>query len=233
MTDPRPVTTNRDVLFDMLPMTGATIVDVGCGDGRLARQMADEGGAARVIGVECSPRQLAKAAALPPHDAVQVIEGVAEALPVADASADGVVFFNSLHHVPVEHMAAAMAETARVLKPGGLCYVGEPVAEGAFYEVCKPVDDEAVVRAEAQTALRAAASVGLTIVRELAYIHVVRMRDYETFRDRLTSANADRDAYFAAHDAEMRALFDSRARRDADGASLFDQPGLAVLLRKG
>lgn len=231
--DHRPVTTNRAVLLDMLPLAGKTVIDVGCGDGRLARLMADDGGAASVTGVECSARQLAKAAALPPHDRVRVIEGVAEALPLPDASAEAVVFFNSLHHVPVEWMATAMAEAARVLVPGGLCYVGEPMAEGPFYDLCKPVDDETVVRAEAQKALRAATAAGLTILREQSYIHVVRMSDFEAFRDRLTSANTERDAYFAAHDADMRARFASRARRDADGAFLFDQPGHAVLLRKG
>lgn len=232
MNDARPVMANRDVLFDMMPMADRALVDVGCGDGRLARLMADDGGAASVVGIECSARQLAKAAALPPHDRVRVIEGVAQAMPLPDASADGVVYFNSLHHVPVEHMAAAMAETARILRPGGLCYVGEPVAEGPFFEVCRPVDDETEVRAAAQETLRAATAQGLTIVRELTYIHVVRMRDFATFRDRLTSANADRDATFAAHDADLRALFESRARRDADGAYLFDQPGHAVLLRR-
>lgn len=232
-TAPRPVTSNRAVLLDMLPLAGKTVVDVGCGDGRLARLMTDEGGAAAVTGLECSPRQLAKAAALPPHDRVRVIDGVAEAMPLPDASADAVVFFNSLHHVPVEHMAQAIAETARILRPGGLCYVGEPVADGPFYAVCKPVDDEALVRAEAQKALRAATASGLTIEAERLYIHVVKMRSYESFRERLTSANAERDAYFAAHDAEMRALFESRAARDAEGAFLFDQPGHAVLLRKG
>ncbi len=231
-TDDRPVTSNRAILFDMLPMAGAVIADVGCGDGRLARLMVDEGGATEVIGLECSPRQLAKAAALPPHDRVRVVEGVAEAMPLYDASVDAMVFFNSLHHVPVPLMAAAMAEAARVLRPGGHLYIGEPMAEGAFYEVCKPVDDEAVVRDEAQKALRAAESVGLTIEREQGYIHVVKLRDFAAFHDRMVSANSERDAYFTAHEDEMRALFESRADRDADGAYLFRQPGLAVLLRK-
>jgi SAM-dependent methyltransferase len=229
MPDDRPRLSNHAVLLDMLPLAGRVVIDVGCGDGRLARTLA-EAGAAEVIGLECSARQLAKAGALPPHDRVSVREGVAEAMPLPDASAGAVVFFNSLHHVPLARMAAALAEAARVLAPGGLCYIGEPVAEGPFFEVCRPVDDETEARAAAQRALRAAPD--LRILREQAYIHEIRLSDFAAFRDRLTSANAERDAYFDRHAAAMQALFESRARRDSDGAYLFDQPGLAVLLER-
>ena len=42
---------------------------------------------------------------------------------------DGVFFFRSLHHVPIDAMEAALAEAARVLKPDGFLCVMEPGTE--------------------------------------------------------------------------------------------------------
>lgn len=224
---------NHALLLETLApvLAGARICDVGCGDGRLARSLVEKG-AASAIGVECSPRQLAKARALPETSGVSIVEGVAEALPLPDAGVDVVIFFNSLHHVPPPAMDAAMAESARVLVPGGLVYVCEPVAEGPFYALCRPVDDEAEVRAKAQAALKDTHRHGLTVERDEIYRHVVRMPDFATFRDRLVSANAERDAIFARLEPQLRAAFERLAGRDDGGAFTFDQPGHMTLLRR-
>lgn len=228
---PPPRRSNREMLLGSLDLVGRTVVDVGCGDGRLARLMKEHG-AARVIGLECSPRQLAKARALPPMAGVEVREGIAQAMPVDDAAADIVVFFNSLHHVPVDGMDASLAEAARVLRPGGLLYVGEPVAAGPFFELCRAVDDETAVRAEAQAALRRVTGPLFEVLRDTTYIHQVRMADFESFRDRLVSANSERDAIFDAQHAALRAAFERLAERTPDGAYAFDQPARMTLLRK-
>ncbi len=44
------------------------------------------------------------------------------------------MFFNSLHHVPIEHQARALQEAARALRPGGLLCAIEPFAEGPHFE---------------------------------------------------------------------------------------------------
>ncbi len=219
---------NADVIVETLDLAGKRVVDVGCGDGHLARHMARHGAA--VLGVECSPRQLAKARAAEPQPGVEIVEGVGQALPAADASADVVVFFNSLHHIPPDFMVPALAEAARVLKPGGVVYVSEPLAEGVFYGVCRPIDDEAEVRALALEALRHAP--GLRMVEEFRYLHTVRMASYEAFRERIISANAEREARFAVLDADMRALFAERATPAEDGGFRFDQPMRVNLLGK-
>ncbi|MGE4281718.1 MAG: class I SAM-dependent methyltransferase, partial [Magnetospirillum sp.] len=93
---------NADVIVETLDLEGKRVVDVGCGDGHLTRLMAKHG--AHVLGVECSPRQLAKAWKADKVADERIVEGVGQALPAEDASADIVVFFNSLHHIPLEHM---------------------------------------------------------------------------------------------------------------------------------
>ena len=217
---------NTDVIIETIALEGKRVIDVGCGDGSLARHLARHG--ATVLGVECSPRQLAKARAAEAVAGVEIVEGVGQALPAPDASADVVVFFNSLHHVPAEFMAAALGEAARVLKPGGLAYVSEPLPEGAFFEAVRPIDDETVVRALALAALRAVA--GFTLEREFTYVHPIVMKDYEAFRERIVSANSEREARFVAMDAEMRARFQSLAEVLPDGGFGFDQPMRVMLL---
>jgi ubiquinone/menaquinone biosynthesis C-methylase UbiE len=54
-------------------------------------------------------------------DAIEPVEGQAEALPFADASFDAVVCFTMLHHVPSARLQDRLfAEACRVLRPGGV-----------------------------------------------------------------------------------------------------------------
>ena len=218
---------NTDVIVETIRLQGKRVIDVGCGDGHLTRHMARFG--AHVLGVECSPRQLAKARAAERVADEEIVEGVGQALPAADGAADLVVFFNSLHHIPVALMGQALAEAARVLVPDGQVYVSEPLPEGAFFEAVRPVSDETEVREAALAAL--AGAPGFAAEAEIRYVHTVRLAGYEAFRDRIVSANAEREALFARLDAEMRARFARLAEPDSDGFR-FLQPMRVNLLRK-
>lgn len=221
---------SRDFLFESLEVEDRAIVDIGCGDGGLARAIR-RAGAARVIGVECSPRQLDKARAAEPLDGVAIIDGVAEALPVLAGTMDAVVFFNSLHHVPSDRMDTAMAEAARVLKSGGRVYCSEPLAQGPFYELCKDVDDEKEVRAQAWRALHDAHAHGLHVERETVFLHVVKLRSFEAFRDRIVSANTEREARFDAQAEALKERFEALGKV-IDGGWAFDQPMRVTVLCK-
>ena len=109
----------------LTPVAGLALVDVGCGAGHNARELAEAG--ASVLAVEPDPIQAAKNRDAAPAPGVTFVEARAERLPAETGSVDGVLFFRSLHHVPVEAMAAALAEAARALKPGtGFLCVIEP-----------------------------------------------------------------------------------------------------------
>lgn len=223
--------TNAQALLDSLDLKGREVLDVGCGVGHLTRLMAEQG--ARVVGLECNPAQLAKAESRPPVAGETYREGVAEKLPFADASRDLVVMSNSLHHVPVEHQVRALAEAARVLRPGGLLHISEPVAEGPHFELIKPVHDETLVRAAAWRAIREeAGALGLEAVSEKVHPHVARYPGYEAFRERIVTINPDTAPAFAAKDALMRAAF-ARLGRAEEGEVAFDQPTRVNLLRRG
>jgi SAM-dependent methyltransferase len=104
-----------------------TVVEVGAGSGSTFPWYPPE--VARVIAIEPEPylRRVSIEAALTAPVAVDVVEGTAEALPLADGEADAVVFALVLCSVPDQ--AAALAEAARVLRPGGELRYYEHVAE--------------------------------------------------------------------------------------------------------
>ena len=90
------------------------VADLGCGAGHVAALVAPFVG--RVIGVDASPAMLAAAADAVPAN-VDLRQGTLEALPIGDAEIDLALLVLVLHHVP--DPARAVAEAARVLRPGG------------------------------------------------------------------------------------------------------------------
>lgn len=222
---------HSEVLREHLPMKGARVADVGCGDGSLARFMAREG--ARVTGIEPAERRLARARAAEPVADEAYLKGVAEHLPFQDASLDAVVFFNSLHHVPVEGQAPALAEAARVLRPGGLVYVQEPLAAGPHFELVRPIEDETRVRAKAKEAIEATVAAGLLDQElELVYDAPYKVTDFEAFKAGVIAVDEGRRPRFEALEDDLRTAFEALAERRDDGYWLF-QPSRLDLLCKG
>ncbi len=98
---------------------GGRVLDLGGGTGHLAALLAAE--LARPVTVlDASAPMLRRAAGL---RGVEPVLGDAARMPFADASFGAVVTFDAVHHFvrPEE----ALAETARVLRPGGALVVGE------------------------------------------------------------------------------------------------------------
>jgi 2-polyprenyl-6-hydroxyphenyl methylase/3-demethylubiquinone-9 3-methyltransferase len=101
-----------------LTLTGLHVLDVGCGGGLLAEEFARLGCA--VTGVDPSQESLAAARE---HAATQGLaigyqRGSGEALPFVADSFDVVYCCDVLEHV--NDLRQVIAETARVLKPGGV-----------------------------------------------------------------------------------------------------------------
>jgi len=105
---------HRDAFLPLVPPPGRLTLDVGCGEGRLGRDLVGLGH--RVIGLDASPT-MARAAADHDESSGAVVVADAAALPVGNDSVDGVVAFMSLQDV--DAMEAAVAEVARVVVRGG------------------------------------------------------------------------------------------------------------------
>ncbi|RDD61161.1 class I SAM-dependent methyltransferase [Ferruginivarius sediminum] len=230
----RPRRKHTAVLREWLPLAGARVADIGCGQGGVARILARE--AASVIGID--PQHAALLHAREADDKAEAsgpihyIAAGGETLPLANASMDTAVCFNALHHVPVEHQDAALAEAWRILRPGARLLVVEPIAEGPVFEMVQPVEDETEVRAAAYAALgRAAAQTGWHLMHESEYAAPVRYASFQAFRDNIVAVDPAREPAVERHEAAMRARFEASARQ-ADGAFWFDQPCRLTVLVK-
>jgi ubiquinone/menaquinone biosynthesis C-methylase UbiE len=105
---------HRDEFLSLLPAPGKLTLDVGCGEGRLSRDLASLGH--RVVGVDPAPTMLAAAREADP--AGEYVDGSAEKLPFGEGAADLVVAFMSL--TELDDIRGAAVEIARVLEPGGM-----------------------------------------------------------------------------------------------------------------
>ncbi len=109
---------------------GEDVLDVACGTGNAALRAAAAG--ARVTGVDLTPELLDEARRLAAEDDLDVewIEGDAEALPVADDSADVVLSTFGCMFAPRHQVVAD--EIVRVLRPGGRFVITAWDPEGAI-----------------------------------------------------------------------------------------------------
>lgn len=136
---------------------GMQVLDVGCGAGMHLNLFANRiapGGVA--TGLDLEADQLAIAAdlhtALVADGTVRVKEGDLHQLPFDDASFD-VAWMSAVLHHEVDPIAA-LAEMARVVKPGGLVAVLDGDTDGSFPFLPWPPELEHALRAAALRAQR-------------------------------------------------------------------------------
>ena len=109
---------------------GTAVLDVPCGGG-LAFRALPPGGRVRYVAADLSPVMLGRARGKARRlglDQVALVQADAGALPFPDASFDLCLSYNGLHCLPAPR--AAVAEIARVLRPGGTLR-GTTVVRGA------------------------------------------------------------------------------------------------------
>ena len=199
--------TNNAVLREELALKNLDVLDVGSGDGTLVRFVTTQG--AHVTGLECGAAQLEKARSYPLAGDEVYLEGFGQEMPFDDKSFDLVIFSKSLHHIPVEHMATALAEAKRVVRSGGAVYVAEPIAKGSGFELNAPIDDETFVWSAAYDTFRSDGVAGLRQVREIYYDTVYHYDNFAAFKDATIRIEPKRRVAFEAMEAELRKLFDN------------------------
>jgi SAM-dependent methyltransferase len=125
---------NLPALLTLLPLPSGPTLDLGCGEGRVSRELQEMGYA--VAGLDAAPTMVRLAAG---HQTpIPAAVGDAAAQPFADEVFDLVVAYMSLHDI--DDMPQAVAEAARVLRPGGrLCAaIPHPVSSAGGFQGSAP-----------------------------------------------------------------------------------------------
>jgi ubiquinone/menaquinone biosynthesis C-methylase UbiE len=170
----------------MLPLEGASVLELGCGRAEKTRAIAQGGKVESVTALEVDEIQHGKNLQIRDLPNVIFALGGAEAIPAKDNSFDIVLMFKSLHHVPVSLMDQALAEIRRVLKPGGLAYISEPVYAGEFNEILRLFHDERVVREAAFAAVTRGVDSGLfELVSQEFFDTPGHFDNFEQFEERI------------------------------------------------
>jgi SAM-dependent methyltransferase len=125
----RPDPIARELRERLLAGLRGRVIEVGSGDGRSFEHYPPT--VEQLLAVEPDPvaREAAVARARAAAPPIEVVAGVAEALPAPDASFDAAVVMGLLCSVP--HVPAALAELRRVLVPGGELRFWEHVRSGS------------------------------------------------------------------------------------------------------
>lgn len=153
---------------EMLPGPDRALVgDVGCGTGRVTRHLHAAG--LRVVGVDLSPRMAALARAS--DDSSRYVAAHAGALPLRDATLDGLVAWYSLITMPTRSLPAVFDEFARVTAPGAPVLVafqsgnGERVGRSTSYGLPVPLT---YYRHDPDQAAAALTAAGFTLYASVA-----------------------------------------------------------------
>ncbi len=230
IADPTQTTLVNEVklMLDALPFDGARVLELGCGKAEKTRTLAETGRVAEILALEVDAIQHASNLQVTDLPNVRFAHGGAEAIPAEDNSFDIVIMFKSLHHVPVAHMDTALSEIARVLKPGGLAWISEPVFAGELNEIMRLFHDEKIVREAAFFAVCRAVEDGRLLLKEERFFNTRSLFDsFEQFDARMIRVTHSNHALSPELYREVQEKFASHLT--PDGATFLNPQRVDVL----
>ena len=194
-------------VLDGLELTGARVLDIGCGSGAIAVSLVRDHGAGHVTGIDvetpvcaASRRRVAEAGL---SDRITIREVSPGPLPFDPATFDVVFSKDSIIHIPDKEALAA--DVFRVLKPGGwfaasdwlMSYDGAPSPEMARYIALEDLDFAMASPARYASALRVAGFEDITLTNRNPWYSEVAQDELARF------LGPERPSFEAAHGADL------------------------------
>lgn len=225
----RLVCGHSDIYEGLLPLDGARILELGCGKAEVTKAIARSAKGVSITALEVDriQHELNCRSDLPN---VRFELGGAEEIPAADDAFDIVMMFKSLHHVSGDKLDRALAEVHRVLKPGGLAYLAEPVFAGDYNDILRIFHDEEKVRLAAFAAVRRAVESGLMeLVTEKFFLAPLKYENFTQFEERVINVTHTDHRLTPQQFAQVREKF---LRHMTKNGAVFFTPMRVDLLRK-
>jgi trans-aconitate methyltransferase len=108
-----------ELIERLAPRQGESVLDIGCGDGRVSAELARRTPGGRVVGVDSSPEMIEKArASFPPDIHRNISFEIMDARSLAFQDSFDAAFSNAALHWVKDH-PTVLRGTARALKRGG------------------------------------------------------------------------------------------------------------------
>jgi len=214
----------------LLSLDHKHILELGCGNAQKTRDIATSGVNRKITALEVDEIAHDKNLKITDLSNVTFCLSGAQDIPLDDESVDLVMMFKSLHHIPTTLMEQALGEIRRVLKPGGLAYISEPVYAGEFNEILSLFNDEKEVRKTAFNSLRKAVDDGLfKLVEEVFFNTPRRYEDFAEFEDRIINATYSQSCLSEELYQQVKQQFQ---KHTSDNGAHFISPIRVDLLKK-
>jgi ubiquinone/menaquinone biosynthesis C-methylase UbiE len=110
-----------DHFLAQIPEAGS-VLDAGCGAGRMLCHLHDHASSLRLSGADLSPRMVAEAKRVAPF--AELAEANLATLPFGDEEFDGVLGWYSIIHTPPHALSDIFVELRRVMRPGAVLLLG-------------------------------------------------------------------------------------------------------------
>ena len=219
-----------DIYNRLLTLDGKHILELGCGSADITRNIANSGENRKITALEVDEFAHNKNLQVTDLPNVTFALAGAQQIPLEDESVDVVFMFKSLHHVPQELMEPSMQEIRRVLNPGGLVYISEPVFAGDFNEVLRLFHDEQEVRQAAFDIVKKSVDDGLfQLVEEVFFNSPMRFENFEEFENNtIRATHSDHNLDQALYD-QVKQRFEQHV---GDDGAHFLMPIRVDLLQK-
>jgi len=220
----------EDIYNSLFDFTNKQILDLGCGSASHTRKIAEAHPGCHVDACEVDKIQHDKNLNSDAPANMTFKEAGAEAIPADDNRYDIVFMFKSLHHVPMDKLDQALSEIKRVLKPGGIAYLSEPVFAGDYNEIMRLFHDEEVVRAKAFASVQKVVEQNLFQLKDEIFFNTYRkIEGFDTFKEELLGKTFVEHKLDDAAWEKVRKQF--AKNENADGSAEFLQPHRVDLLQ--
>ncbi|MBE0608003.1 MAG: class I SAM-dependent methyltransferase [Dehalococcoidia bacterium] len=115
----------RKVVRRVRAVRPASVVELGCGPGRLLTALANAEAAPEIVGLDLSPYMLERAKARLQQGEARLLHADGLAVPANQGAFDVAVAAHYVGHLPGEIRAQAVHEITRIVRPGGRVIIAE------------------------------------------------------------------------------------------------------------